>query len=212
MPEPALVVVARAPERGRVKTRLARDLGADHALSVYHQLLQRTAAAAASWSGPVLLATTGDQSLFSGTGLERHPRCEQPAGGLGRRLSAALRAGCELADAAIVIGTDCPGLTTGHLRQVAAGVRQADASFGPATDGGFWSLGSGCGKVIDLLSHPDLPWSAPNTLDAFRKVLEQHGLSSCLGPSLDDLDVIDDLRSAIRSGLLSPVDSGLTST
>lgn len=215
VPEAALVVMARAPERGRVKTRLAAAVGEDGALAVYRQLLAITAATAAGWPGPVLLAATGDGAAFAGTGLEALPRVEQTGESLGERIANAVLAGLRCAPAAVVIGTDCPALRREHLDELVgllAGIGTgaaagADATFGPAADGGFWGLATGVPRAAALLAAREVPWSSPATLRECRALLERHGLTVRLGSTLADLDVAADLRVAVAAGLLaSPVD------
>jgi len=205
--QPTLVILARSPELGRAKTRLARDIGDRATLAVYRQLLRRTAEAAHTWTGSVLLVSTGDPRHFAGTGLEHYARCEQSAGGLGERLTAAMHAGSQLANgeprAALVIGTDCPAVTQGNLRQVADAMHDHDCAFGPCQDGGFWAMASCSARAIDLLSDQDLPWSTSRTLQATRTLLHRHGLSSQLGPTLADVDTVEDLRTAVAAGWLT---------
>jgi rSAM/selenodomain-associated transferase 1 len=203
MPEPALVLIARAPQHGRVKTRLAAGIGADAALAVYRQLLAIAATTAAAWRGPVLLAADGDAAAWNGSGLERLPRRAQPAGGLGGRIAAALRWGLECAPHAIAIGTDCPGLRPAHLQHLAAALAAAPVAFGPAADGGYWGMAVGSAPAIPLVAADDLPWSQPGLLAASRQRLAAAGLASATGDTLADCDDADDLAAAVRDGFLA---------
>lgn len=202
MHDVALVVLARAPEHGRAKTRLARTIGDAAALTIYRSLLEITARAAGQWCGPVLLAATGDVDLFEGSGLEHFVIAPQAQGGLGSRIAAALRSGLELRPRAIAIGSDCPGLTVNHLRGVAARLQDAPAAFGPARDGGFWAIATGHHQVVDALADTALPWSTPDTLAAVRAHLAKADLASELGPLLSDCDTEADLTRAVSSGEL----------
>ncbi|HEX5053103.1 MAG TPA: DUF2064 domain-containing protein [Planctomycetota bacterium] len=199
----SLVVMAKAPEPGRVKMRLASSIGGPRALQVYRQLLAVTAAAANAWPGPVLLATAGDPAAFAGSGLERFECVPQPEGELGVRIAAALRAGRERAPSTIVIGSDCPGLDADALRAVAA--LSTIAAFGPAVDGGFWSIATGVAATADVLERTKVPWSTSNTLALLRAELADAGLRSQLGPTLADCDTELDLRRAIAAGHLPPL-------
>ncbi len=202
MRDVALVVMARAPEHGRVKSRLARTIGDAAALAIYRSLLAITAKAAGKWQGPVLLASTGDVDRFAGSGLERFANVPQAQGGLGSRIAATLRAGLHLCPRAIVIGSDCPGLTVMHLRSVAARLHEAPAAFGPAADGGFWAIATGHDQVVDALTDAALPWSSPATLVAVRTHLTNLDIASELGPLLSDCDTAADLTRAVNSGEL----------
>lgn len=196
--------MARAPELGRVKSRLARDTGAAEALRVYRQLLAVTARAAAGWSGPTLLACAGDPDHFPGSGLEGLPRVPQPDGALGDRIAAALRAGLGRAPATIVIGSDCPGLDVTALRAVVAHLTNAPVAFGPATDGGFWAIATTTPATAEVVCSAAIPWSAPDTLATLRAALDERSLPSRLGPQLADCDTFADLQRALATGLLPP--------
>lgn len=205
MLDTALVVLARAPERGRVKTRLAATIGADGALAVYRLLLAITGRAVAQWRGPILLASTGDASRFSDSELEHIHRMEQVDGPLGIRIASALRAGLQLRNRAIVIGSDCPGLSTWHLRQIGAALRNAPAAFGPSVDGGFWAIGAETEEVAAVVEDATMPWSTSEVLTRLRMALIRKGLRSALGPTLADCDTAEDLRLALQRGeLLMP--------
>jgi uncharacterized protein len=199
-----LVVLARAPELGRVKTRLAAAVGPGAALRVYRQLLARTATAALAWPGPRLLASTGDATAFAGTGFEHLQRQEQASGDLGARIARGLANGLDRAEAALVIGSDCPALTTTHLAAVAELLASAPVAFGPADDGGFWAIAARDRRAVALLATLPVPWSSPTTLATLQHELAAAGLASVHGPALADLDTAEDLAAAIAAGSLAP--------
>lgn len=200
----ALVIIARAPELGRVKTRLAATLGPERTLAIYCQLLARTAQAAAAWHGPVLVAATG-QGTWDGTGLEGFPRVPQPDGGLGTRIAAALRAGLAADPRAIAIGTDCPGITVGGLAEVDRSLNEHDAVFGPALDGGYWAVGVDSDAAAQALADDTLPWSTSTTCEACIARCRDHGLRPArIGLALADCDDQHDYESLCADGLLDP--------
>ncbi|MBA3701119.1 MAG: glycosyltransferase [Planctomycetes bacterium] len=201
----ALVILARAPELGLVKTRLAADLGAERTLAVYRHLLTMVADLAAQWSGPVTLETTGAESAWLGSGLEHLPRRVQPAGGLGTRIRAGLEHGLQLAPHAVIIGTDCPALRLSHLHDVAAGLQTQAVAFGPAEDGGYWSVGVSTAAVIPLVTAEELPWSETSLLAVSRQRLAAAGIGYYLGPTLADCDTVTDLQQAIAAGVLHAI-------
>lgn len=203
MPETALVIIARAPQSGRVKTRLAAGIGAAGALAVYRQLLAITARACRDWSGPVLLAADGAAQAWDGTPLAALPRREQPDGGLGGRIAAALRWGLEAAPRAVAIGTDCPGLGPEHLRRLVALLEAAPTAFGPAEDGGYWGVGVADPAAIPILADDALPWSTPELLQVSRQRLAAAGFPAAVGEALSDCDDADDLAVAVAAGFLA---------
>lgn len=200
-----LVVLARAPEAGRAKTRLAATIGEAQALQVYRRLLAITAEAALAWPGPRWLASAGDPAAFAGTGLERLPRADQPEGGLGVVIAAALALGLDRASAVLVIGSDCPGLREPALAAVAGALAAAPVAFGPADDGGFWAIATRAQSTCELVATLPVPWSSRATLATLRSELAAAGLPSALGPTLADLDTAADLDAAIAAGVLPPL-------
>jgi hypothetical protein len=194
----ALIILAKAPAAGRVKTRLAAAIGADAALAVYRALLAITARTAQAWPGPVVLSASGDD--FTGTGLERLPRIAQVDGGLGARVAQALTHGLALAPRAIAIGTDCPALTPAAL----AALPPAEIALGPTPDGGYWAVAVTSARAIAVVGDEALPWSTPRLRAATRAAAAAAGIAVALGPILADVDDRDDLHAACADGHLAP--------
>lgn len=189
-----LLIFARYPELGRVKTRLAAGIGNEAALQVYRELLAHTQAvvaplAAHKW---LWLAEAGPAADRTDpwTGYEPMP---QPVGDLGHRMhSAFAHAFDQGATATVIIGTDCPGLATAHLREAYAALETHDVVLGPATDGGYYLLGM---KQLWPELFREKQWStasvrADTLADAARLNLRVHQL-----PELRDVDTAADLAA-----------------
>lgn len=140
-----IAILAKAPLPGLAKTRLIPRLGADGAAALQRWLLQRTVATAiVADVGPVTLWCAPDPqhpefavaAAFGAVALRR-----QPAGDLGARMLAAL-AGSPTTAGTLLIGTDCPVLTPGRLRQAAGRLREHLATVIPAEDGGYVLIGA----------------------------------------------------------------------
>ncbi len=197
----SLVIIAKPPIWGRVKTRLAASIGNDQALAIYGQLLHRVASVAQSWPGVVLLSAEADTG-WNGTGLEHLPRRLQPDTGLGGRIDAALSWGLEHADHTIAIGTDCPALSVAALLAVAEGLESTGVAFGPAADGGYWAVAVAAGAPVSLICADDLPWSTAQLLSETRSRLQTANEAWHEGPLLTDCDDESDVISAVAAGLL----------
>lgn len=189
-----LLIFARPAELGRVKTRLAADIGAEAALAIYRHLLTHTRGVA----GPVAahktvwLAEAGPAADLTDwwLGLEQLP---QPPGDLGEKMQAAFaHSFSRRATAVVIIGTDCPGLRTEHLRAAFEALENHDVVLGPATDGGYYLLGM---KQLWPSLFQDKAWSTATVRAATEADVEQLGLRLQLLPELSDLDTGADLRA-----------------
>jgi len=138
----AVLVFARRPELGAVKTRLAAQLGDEFTLKLYRAFLIDTLTAARQAGGTVLLAHTRG-SFFPEQELA-DVNFEQRGDSFGERFDNALTdAAANLsADAKIVlIGADTPHLSPHSLRNSLDALRDAKAVIGPSFNGGFYLLG-----------------------------------------------------------------------
>lgn len=203
MLDAALVIIARAPQLGRGKSRLAADIGAAAALNVTQQLIERLAITQAAWQGPVLLCSSGDDTGWAQTGLRYLPQQTQPAGDLGTKIAAAMHWGLTHAPRTVAIGTDCPGLRAQHLCELMEGLNQAPVAFGPAYDGGYWGIAVADPSIIPLVTSADLPWSTSHLLAETTSRLQARVIPSARGTFLADCDTVVDLREAVAAGLLT---------
>lgn len=170
-----LLVFAKQPVPGRVKTRLAAALGNEGACDLYRAFVADTAALADRLAHTeVTWWLDGDPEAFDGLlGHGRRVRV-QPGGDLGARLAfafdAAFGAG---AGPAVVLGTDSPHLPPARLEEVFTRLEQgADAAAVPAEDGGFVALGL---AAPCLAAFSGIHWSAPSTLDEVEGALLRAG-------------------------------------
>lgn len=202
-PQRALVILARAPELGRVKTRLAAELGAAAALAAYRELgaLVVRAVAEVRHCDVVVAFTPADRESAMREWLGTAPRMEpQREGDLGARMAAAIAAR-QAAGAAkvVVIGTDCPEVNAAVVEDAFARLDRADAVFGPASDGGYYLVG--VRRPLPAL-FDRVPWSSPRTLAATLERAAAEGISVALLEELRDIDTAADWRAwqASRAG------------
>lgn len=162
---PALIVFAKAPIPGAVKTRLASVIGPERAARVYTDLVATTLAHAHSaWRTGVvsrieLWGSPDCESSFlrgvaSAFGASRHRQCE---GDLGERMAHAMTEGLQRAPAVLLIGTDCPLLDALRLAAARALLAGHDAVLGPAEDGGYVLVGAS--RQVPFTS---VRWSTPH--------------------------------------------------
>ncbi|TLN21318.1 glycosyltransferase [bacterium] len=191
MPD-ALCILAKAPQKVKVKTRLAAQIGEEKALLLYRAMLSDTARAAALSQIPALWWIEGEAETF-GELLAGQRVMRQPSGDLGDRIKAALRHSFgEGASRAAVIGADCPLMTHKHIKELFNPLKNSDISAIPSPDGGFCALGMAgfFGEIFE-----GVPWSSPDTL----KVLLGNATNRALRATLlEELEDIDDLASLER--------------
>ncbi len=198
-----LLVFARPPVLGRVKTRLAATLGPAQALRVYCHLLAITQLAVAAAAVPTTvwlaeapaaapaLAAEAAQELPEWPGLPW--RIQTLAYDLGERLAEAFAVAFgEGATQAAVIGTDCPGLTARHLTLAFDELATHDLVLGPAADGGYYllALRRPCPALFRGIA-----WSSPTVLAGTLARAAQLGLRVQLMPVLSDVDTEADIAA-----------------
>ncbi|MGW3514277.1 TIGR04282 family arsenosugar biosynthesis glycosyltransferase [Streptomyces hydrogenans] len=181
----ALLVIAKQPLPGRVKTRLTPPFTPVQAAALAEAALADTLAVAARVpAARHVLVLDGEPGAWL-------PPCfevvSQVAGGLDVRLAAAF-AGCD--GPALLIGMDTPQITPGSLTG-ALRWDAYDAWFGPAADGGFWALGLRSPEPSLLLG---VPMSRADTGGVLFERLRAAGLRTGRLPVLRDVDTAEDAR------------------
>ena len=203
MNEPvAVAVLAKAPLPGFAKTRLIPALGAGGAALLQARLVERAVATAcAAVIGPVTLWATPDEShpLFQAIGAHLGVTlARQGDGDLGTRMLAAVAAANT---PALVIGTDCPALTSDHLRAAADVLRGGgDAVVIPTEDGGYALIGM---REPQPALFADMPWSTAGVMAETRRRLTRLSLSWREPARLWDVDLPQDIERLKREGLAS---------
>ena len=182
-----LLVIAKEPLPGMVKTRLAADVGAQAAADLAAACLADTLdAVAAAPAERRVLVLDGRPGPWLPAGIEVVP---QVGGGLAKRLAAAFAAA---EGPAFLVGMDTPQLTPELLD---VDLCSTDAVLGMAQDGGFWGIG---------MRHPraevfaGVPMSTPETGAAQRLRLTEAGFTVAGLPVLTDVDTLADARSVAR--------------
>ena len=193
-PAGRLLIFARAPVPGQVKTRLAAGVGMQQATALYERLLRATVATArATRLAPVELHVAGDS---------RHPVLDeltrdavrlvtQRGADLGERMFNALRDSLHSADFAVLIGSDCPAMTGDYLAQACERLYTGnDVVLGPAEDGGYVLIGA---SRCDAGLFTDMPWSTDRVMQETRQRLQLLGRQYTELETLWDLDNAEDL-------------------
>jgi uncharacterized protein len=180
-----IVVLAKTPVPGRVKTRLCPPCTPDQAARIAAAALADTlATVTATPAAARILAVEGDLAAPAGWS-----RVAQRGGLLGERLAHAYADTALLGQATLLIGMDTPQAGPGLLADASARLTagDADAVLGPATDGGWWALGLRDPAHASVLR--DIPTSTGETGALTRAALEALGLRVATLPQLTDVDI-----------------------
>jgi uncharacterized protein len=183
-----VIVIAKTPVAGRVKTRLTPPLTPSQATDVAWACLTDTLAAVERGASQRrVLLLDGEPGTWVPHGFDVVP---QRGDGLADRLTAGF---ADVDDDAIVIAMDTPQVDSASLAAALRALQNShDTVFGPATDGGFWLLG--LRRAIDPAAVFDgIPMSTPHTGAAQLERLRGLGLSTLVLERLRDVDTIDDV-------------------
>ena len=185
----ALIVFAKNPVHGNVKTRLAADIGDDKAFEIYLKLLYRTYANTKNLACDkfLFLSEKKDEDLFD----ENFIQYLQKGNDLGEKMKNAF---CEILtlgyDRIIIIGTDCPELDGKILTVAFEKLSEYDFVLGPANDGGYYLFGL---KSKSDYLFEDIEWSTEKVLQQTIDKMESQNRSFFLLKELTDIDNISDL-------------------
>ena len=187
--------MVKEPRVGRVKTRLAKDMGLLEATAWYRRECFRTIHRlhnAPHWE-TVLAVTPSSSGVTSRVTVwpETIRRLPQGEGQLGDRFVRIFRNASN--GPVIIIGSDIPNITTRHIVKAFKALRSHDAVFGPSTDGGFWLIGLRRWGLLTRRACDGVRWSS------------QHALADCVGrlhnlnisyvDELHDVDTLHDLAN-----------------
>jgi hypothetical protein len=196
-----IVIFAKAPVPGRVKTRLIPALGEEGAARLAARMLRDTwrEAAAVTVADVELCADPdpADPAWRNFLPKERALVAGQGAGDLGERLTRAAARVTGYGQRIVLIGTDCPDLTTRRLTEACRELESHDAVIHPAFDGGYALLGLG---RFDPSIFDGIAWSTPSVAAATIGRIRALGWSLHLGETLRDIDEPEDLAFLTRRG------------
>ncbi len=196
MSQHALILFARAPEAGKVKTRLAAALGNEAAALVYARLLARSLWLARDWSGPRFLACADGPSLIYFRDLlppNQWKLFEQSGRDLGARMAAAFEHVLAHSPGALLMGSDIVDATPPDLHAAGCWLESGvDVVLGPVADGGYWLMGlrHRCAPLF-----ADMPWSTSAVAGITRVRCDTFGLRREELPVRHDVDDLASLHA-----------------
>jgi uncharacterized protein len=184
----ALLIVAKAPEPGRTKTRLVPPLTPDQAAELYESFLLDTLALATelAWERISVVAPAGSSAALGRLVPAGITLLEQRGVGLGDALRSAFASHFgEAFSHVVLIGSDSPTLPAVHIRQACAALERFDVSLGPTLDGGYYVIGM---REPHLALFDNINWSSASVFAETLARAHQLRLNVCTLPTWYDVD------------------------
>jgi rSAM/selenodomain-associated transferase 1 len=191
-----LIVFAKEPVPGRVKTRLAKDVGAGVAAALYDLMLRHVIKNVFSSSYDIELWKTSESGgvyfaeLIPGAAIRN-----QPEGDIGERMSGAFRSGFAAGYKRIcIIGTDCPGLFSSGIIHAFNALNGNELALGPSSDGGYYLIGL---SEFHYELFEGISWS---TGSVFSETVEKASILNIVYaflPVMEDMDEICGIKNYI---------------
>lgn len=192
-----MIIFARNPIEGKVKTRLAATLGKDKALSIYLELLAHTAS--------ITQSVACDRFVFYADGITKNDvwndqtffKQEQHGDDLGERMSNAFNTVFKLGyKRAIIIGTDCFELKSQLIDQAFDRLTKYSVVIGPSFDGGYYLLGM---DQLHAALFVGKTWSTDSVYTSTLHDLSNQHISFHELPTLSDIDTEADWNHYINT-------------
>jgi rSAM/selenodomain-associated transferase 1 len=193
----ALLIFAKRPLPGKVKTRLVPPFSPEQAADLYRCMLGDVLAMVTTFSDLALYFfyedTEGAREYFAGIapGISSLPQWGKD---LGERMAEAFRVVFAKGHgAAVVIGTDAPDLPPDYIKEAFDRLESGKekAVFGPCDDGGYYLLGI---TRLNFALFRDIPWSSGTVLEESLKKAAEAGIEVSILPKWHDVDTAADLE------------------
>ena len=189
-----LLLFAKAPIAGKVKTRLQSNCSAEKAAKIAEVLLEESIIKATKfWPGTVYLSVALDiEHAFLQQMLKKYSieLVSQAEGDLGAKMHHALG---EFGYPAAVMGCDAPHIQSDDLIRAYSLLSEGKSVLGPSEDGGYYFIGLEKPQTA-LFSNID--WGTPSVLTATLKIAQTHEIDFELLKPLNDVDEWQDLVAA----------------
>ncbi len=187
-----LILFCKAPEKGKVKTRLAATIGQDAALQVSESLLSRTIELLARTDFPKTICYLGEGEDYFSEFEKDFSLTRQQGKDLGERMYNAIRRSyLQGYSKSILVGSDIVDLSTEDFSDAITSLKENDIVLGPAKDGGYYLVGMNSPQ--DIFS--GITWGSSNTLESTIDKIRSQGLSFDLLSLRHDIDREEDLKT-----------------
>ncbi|EAT12507.1 glycosyltransferase [Bermanella marisrubri] len=192
---------AKQPKLGHVKTRMQPVLSPEQSVKLHVKLIRHTWQQIQSLQSDqvdVRVALDSEDihpavdDLFTNT--DRQTQLQQGSD-LGERMRRAVEKGLKDYQSVLIVGSDCPAITTQSINEAMLALEYADHVFIPAEDGGYVLIGAG--KVFPAI-FSDMPWGTGEVMSVTRKRLDLANEKAIFLDSLWDIDRPEDYHRLIE--------------
>lgn len=186
-----VIIFVKNLKLGKVKTRLAKDIGDAEALFIYNRLVEITQ--------KITEKLDTDKHIYFSDFItddlwSTDYKTIQNGRDLGERMKNAFDDGFKMGYTQIVlIGSDLPDISKDIVVKAFTQLDKNEAVFGPAEDGGYYLIG--LTNTFDFIFE-NKPWSQPYLLDITLAQLNDRGISVSLLNTLNDIDTFEDLKKS----------------
>ncbi|MBL7056126.1 TIGR04282 family arsenosugar biosynthesis glycosyltransferase [Candidatus Woesearchaeota archaeon] len=185
-----IVVFAKYPEEGKVKTRLGKEIGMEKAANIYKKLLENTIKNTSSKDYDVALCFSpkNKEKEFEEL-LNIKIMNPQSKGNLGARMKDCFEHFLKDYQKVIIIGSDLPDMNQEIIKESFEILETKDVALGPSTDGGYYLIGMK--HLNELFSN--IEWSTNTVLKETINKIKKNNLTFTLLKELKDIDKKKDL-------------------
>lgn len=192
---PRLIVYAKVPRSGQVKTRIATTIGNGRAAEIYRAMLSgflaRLRGLRRRWHMEIHFTPPEQESLLVPEVPPGIPRVPQVDGDLGARLKHSFATAFQASrDPVVIVGTDSPDLPVRFLQEALDQLATHDVVVGPSKDGGYYLIGL---RAPAPQLFEGIPWSSPDVCRETLRKAQQLGKTCYTTPEWSDVDTTQDL-------------------
>jgi hypothetical protein len=193
----AVLLFIKSPEKGKVKSRLARAIGEDAALDIYKCLVTDTLEKLkdGKYLFSLYFYPPGSEVIVKkwlGSSYSCYPQCGRDIGE--RMKHAFIQAFSDGMEKVLIVGGDIPDLSLLLINEALYALDTNDAVIGPANDGGYYLIGFSRDAFLPEIFQ-GIAWSTDSVYDQTMKVFDKSSIRVHVLAVLTDVDTFEDLKA-----------------
>jgi len=195
MNENAVILFLKLPSKGKVKTRLEKDLGAELVFKLYDAFIADILSACNGVNGDTIIAYAPDSEAEGKykTLTKKYRSFKQRGDDLGERMFNAFNDAYRIGyKRSVLIGSDIPDISSNIINNAFNELKKYDAAIGPSADGGYYLIGNNV-KSNDKIYFKDIEWSKPDVYKKTEDIIKSAGYTLTNLEIINDIDDLNDL-------------------